>query len=206
MTDQAAATPTLSGLSVSIMGGRLTHLKRIALPFQEDLIHDLQRVGFRNEDTATVEAAFPRLPPFPPNRGPTASITAEQVLVGFGVYLSVRLADGVIGALATDLYGKVVKVAFSRLRVRVNQSEKPPPVHAVFDHWFDHPGVLVRVVVHDAAGTSPHEHVPVALWQALAWLAAHGVTHRVLTFQVRDGRLDLAPELAVPVTGPEDYH
>lgn len=193
-------------LSVSIMGGRLTHLEELALPFQKTLIADLERLGYANEDTDTVAREYPDLPPFPRDRGPTNSVGVEHLLIGFGAYVGLRLTDGLISNLADDLYDKVVKAAFNRLRDAIRRRPDTPTVTAVIEHWFDGQAALVRVLVHDATSTDVHKHVPAALRLARAHLEEGGSGRIVLTFEVRNGKLDPSPavtELPPPQQGPK---
>lgn len=156
------------------MGGRLTHLEELALPFQQALIDDLERLGYANKDTDTVAREYPNLPPFPRDRGPTNSVGVEHLLVGFGAYVGLRLTDGLISNLADDLYDKVVKAAFNRLRDAIRSRPDAPTVTAVIEHWFDGQAALVRVLVYDATATHVHKHVPAALRFAKAHLEGSG--------------------------------
>jgi hypothetical protein len=73
----------------------------------------------------------------------------------------------------------------------------------VFDHWFDDAGVLVRVEFRVSANSETFlglDLVPEALKLAATRLHSLGVTHRVMTYTVRDGRLNNEPALSQSAT------
>ena len=72
----------------------------------------------------------------------------------------------------------------------------------VFDHWFNDPGVLVRVEFRSSAGFAEEPNlalVAAALTLALARVQLHGVTHRVIAFTVTDNILVEQPRLSEPL-------
>lgn len=74
----------------------------------------------------------------------------------------------------------------------------------LFEHWFDETGACVRIVIV-ARDTDPAPDVgavvALAMRAADGWVAEHGVTHRVMTWHVRDGVLSDIPELEADLSG-----
>jgi hypothetical protein len=205
MTENGWAPP--GSLIVCVLAGRLSYQKELGLPFLMEVVAEAEPIGFRNEDVDTTQRQFPSLPPFPPDVLPQATIGGEDLLIGFGLYIASKIGEGIIGDLAHDIYERIVKASLRRLWEKHRQEGDPLQVTATFDHWFDGSGVLVRVVVHsgptaDTDGTLTTSAVTAALHQAVAYLRTHPVTHRVMTYEVHDGRVGQLPTLSEPI-GPQ---
>jgi hypothetical protein len=93
-----------------------------------------------------------------------------------------KLSDAAIDQLAADVYGNIVKPRLAAFWKRA-ASWRDKNISLVFDHWFDDAGVL-----------------PEALKLAATRLHSLGVTHRVMTYTVRDGRLNNEPALSQSAT------
>lgn len=189
-------------LSVSILGGRISLQKEIGLPFQRDVISALEGLGIVNESTNAVELAYPDLPPFPPSTTPVATLGLETLIVGFGVYLATRLSDKAVDELLSKVYADRVQPALHRLgaRLRSRGVQSDEAVLTRFDHWFDGSKVLVRICVYTKAPeTADSAVVAQVLRLAVSWLNSHPLTHRVLTYEVREGNIPAEPSLSEPV-------
>jgi hypothetical protein len=172
------------------------------LPFQADLIRGLESLGFVNETTAVVENRHPRLPKFPPDQPPRNAIGIDDLLIGFGIYLAVKISDTVIDEISGDIYDGIVRPRLSTFWKQLTATRRGQRLVASFDHWFEGSGVLVRVEFYTSSSTHvPPDvtHVAHALRLAAKYLADKGVTHRVLAFEVRNGRMNDEPRLSEPL-------
>jgi len=204
MTRVGSTGMSLEGaLIVGVLGGRVSLQKSLGLPFERDVIGAMGQLDIASESTAAVERAYPRLPPFPRDQRPTNLLGFDDLIVGFGLYLVVKLTDAVIADVATQVYQERVQPAVEKLWASMRRRGQDPRqgCTAVFDHWFDGSQVLVRVVVHFKATDKlmDTQVVEKALRHAALWIQQHPVTHRVLTFEVRNGDLIPEPELSEPV-------
>ncbi|MEV5961856.1 hypothetical protein AB0L70_08830 [Kribbella sp. NPDC051952] len=187
---------------VGIIGGKLHDFREVGLPFQQEVIPALEGLGITNEDGGTVEARYPDAPPFPPQQGPKATILIEGALIGLGLYLVKKLVEPTIEGLGKQIYEQIVQPALERLWSRMRQQKGVQrPVTAQFDHWFDGSKVLVRVLIRcDQNAETPNAAVvTAALHSAAEWLQHNPVTHRVLTYEVADGKLPSKPKLSEPI-------
>lgn len=187
-------------LSVSVVGGQVSMWEDFGLPFQRDVIGALEELGITNESTDAVMSAYPDLPPFQP-MAPVATFGLEALVVGFGVYLATKISDKAVDELLSKVYIDRVKPALLKLGARLRSRQRTGGVVlARFDHWFDGSKVLVRVCVYTVAPeTADPAVVAEALRSAVDWLRTHPVTHRVLTYEVRDGQIPSEPLLSEPV-------
>lgn len=189
-------------LVVGIIGGKLDDFQAVGLPFQQDVIPGLERMGITNESGGTVVARYPDLPPFPPPRGPQNTILIEGALIGLGLYLMKKLTEPTIEGLGKQIYEQLVQPALDRTWSRMRErKERQRPVTAQFDHWFDGSKVLVRVLIRsdENAETPDAAVITAALRGACEWLQRNPVTHRVLTYDVEDGEVPSSPRLTEPI-------
>lgn len=188
-------------LSVSVVGGRLSMWEDFGLPFQREVIGALEELGITNESTDNVMSAYPDLPPFQPDVPPVAAFGLEALVVGFGIYLVTKISDKAVDELLSKVYTDRVKPALLKLGARLRSRQVTGDVVlARFDHWFDGSKVLVRVCVYTKTPeTADTAIVAETLRSAVNWLRTHPVTHRVLTYEVRDGRVPSEPFLSEPV-------
>ena len=171
------------------------------LPFQREVIGALEELGITNESTDNVMSAYPDLPPFQPDVPPVAAFGLEALVVGFGIYLVTKISDKAVDELLSKVYTDRVKPALLKLGARLRSRQVTGDVVlARFDHWFDGSKVLVRVCVYTKTPeTADTAIVAETLRSAVNWLRTHPVTHRVLTYEVRDGRVPSEPFLSEPV-------
>ena len=189
-------------LCVSILGGRISMQKEIGLPFQRDVIGALEELGITNESTIAVGSAYPDLPPFAPNTPPVATLGLESLIIGFGLYLATKASDKAVDELLSQVYTDRVQPALRRLgdRLRSHRAHSGEPMLTRFDHWFDGSKVLVRICIYtEAPETADSVLVAEVLRLAVSWLNSHPVTHRVLTYEVREGKIPAEPLLSEPV-------
>lgn len=113
-----------------------------------------------------------------------------------------KLVDALIGELVGRIYDSRVRPALAVLRSKLGSTapNSPRSSVAVFDHWFDSTGVLVRVRVHEPAESADEiaEIVAACLHLALAQLA-RPITHRVITFEVKEGTIPTRPSVSQPI-------
>lgn len=191
-----------SALSVSILGGPVTFVREAGVPFQVAVIAGLSELGFTNESSEVVQDSFVDLPPFPADVGPSNAFGVDDLAIGFGIYLAAKLGDTLISEIGADIYGAKVRPVMARHWERLGRFLGSKTLVATFDHWFDDPGVLVRVdfQVSDSHSLAPDlELVEVALQNASLYIKTHGLTHRLLSYQVIDGRLSTVPTLEWPL-------
>ena len=186
------------------LGGRLTFQQELGLPFAQEVTSSLQQFGLPNEDTATVERAYPKLPKFPADLPPTAALGLDDLVVGVGIYLAGALTDAAIGAVVAELFERRIQPAITALWDRAGlSSHRPRTTRVLLDHWFDGSGVLVRLEVissadDEAAPTT--EDLRACLKTAAEWISKEPPTHRVLTFKVVKGELQGSPRLSEPIS------
>lgn len=188
-------------LSTSILGGPLSAQVDFGLPFQREVVTDLEGLGFHNESTDVVARTFPDAPPFAPDQEPVNTLGLDALAIGFGLFVATKLSEGAITQIGSDVYRTVVKPRVEALWARLRGQNAALPVVATFDHWFDGSRVLVRVVFY-ARGADPVpdvELVQQALGIAERHIAAQDVVNRVLTFEVRDGVLSAEPQGSDPL-------
>jgi hypothetical protein len=188
---------------LGVVGGQLSHLKELGIPFEADLIADIEAIGFQGEDAAETRRQYPQVPPFPAER-PYAAFGLDDLLVGFGLYLASKITDKIISDIIHDVYEQIVKANLKKLWEKLRHEPRPPSqTIAMLDHWFDGSGVLVRVAVHLQPDTTNEDSttnsVATALRQAVTYLHGHPITHRVLTYDVYDGHVEPQPRLSEPI-------
>jgi len=69
---------------VSVLGGRLSYVEELGLPFLTDVVGGLEAIGLPNEEVEITQPRFPEPPSFPPELGPQAGIGGEGLLIGSG--------------------------------------------------------------------------------------------------------------------------
>lgn len=187
-----------------MLGGRSSYIEELGLPFSKDIVSGIEAIGVPHEDRETTQRRFPEAP-LPPDVPPQAGIGGEDLWIGFGLYLASKIAESIIGDIVHDVYERIVKPNLKKLWEKIRRDGHPPRrMTATFDHWFDGSGVLVRVLVDMGSEMSPGEDstttaVAAALRHAVTYLRGHPITHRVLTYNVRDGHVDPQPTLSEPI-------
>src|SRR3954471_2907012 len=96
-------------ISISMLAGKVSEQRDLGLPYQQDVIHALEHLGIPNEDTATVERAYPDLPRVRPQAGPTNTIGLDVLLIGIGLYVTKKLADQTIDGIGKAIYERIVQ-------------------------------------------------------------------------------------------------
>jgi hypothetical protein len=190
--------PGNHALVTCMVGGKSWDISEVGTPFHQDVVPALERLGFTNENGPAVEALYPDLPPFPPDREPRATFLIDGALIGLGFYLVKTLAEPTISGLGEQIYKQIVQPALDRLWSKMRNDKSQRPVVVQLDHWFDGSKVLVRVVVRCAKDDpAPDLDVVVrsALRSAAQWLQGNPVTHRVLSYEVQDGQIPSVPKL-----------
>lgn len=112
------------------------------------------------------------------------------------------MSDKAVDEILSKVYADRVQPALQRLgaRLRSHGMRSDELVLTRFDHWFDGSKVLVRICIYTKApGTADSAVVAQVLRLAVNWLKSHPVTHRVLTYEVREGNIPAAPLLSEPV-------
>jgi hypothetical protein len=189
---------------MGVLGGRLSYVDELGLPFETDLVAAADAIGFQITDVAETRCRYPNLPPYPEER-PRAGLGGEDLLIGFGLFLASRIGEDIVEDVVHDVYERIVKANLKKLWEKLrHEPGRPPEMTATFDHWFDGSGVVVRVVVHLGSENSGGEDsttsaVAAALRQAVIYLHGHPITHRVLTYHVHDGSVARLPTLSEPI-------
>lgn len=184
---------------VGVLGGRLTFQEQLGLPFAQEVAAALAELGITNETTTVVENRYPRLPKFQHDVPPVAALGLEDLVIGFGLYIAGVLSDATAGKVVDHVYEACVQPALDNLQAKMRTLvNRPRNTRVLMDHWFDGSAVLVRMDFHVAEGDEyPSEaSVRTALLEAARWITRNPITHRVLTFEVKGGRVLMPPTLS----------
>lgn len=191
-----------AGAFVTIMGGKLTFQKDLALPALKEIVPAIEAQGLPNEPDY-IASEFGPVPLYPVPKGPTNTFGFDDLVVGLGLYLAGRIGETGVQRLIDRLYDRQVQPVLEQMWQKIRRSRRPPlKTRMVFDHWFNRSGVLVRTIIliePEAENIDVRSLVAQTLEQATHYIHKHPVTHRVLTYEVIDGRLTGVPILTEPV-------
>jgi hypothetical protein len=177
----------------------------VAGPLFHELMPILDEAGFGNTDADYIRDNFdpPSITFYPPGRGEPRNTSFSEILVGVVVFVGSPVNAWAISKLCDGVYKRACESTgpLGNLISRLRPGDRV--VTVALDHWFGPGGVLIRVECKLRAG-EPHDTVdalvPVALRRAAAWIAEHGVTHRVIKYCIEHGRLADNPQLSYPVS------
>jgi hypothetical protein len=193
----------LSGaMVIGSIGGRLSYMKELALPFQEEVIPKLEDLGLIEADPREAKDSYPDSIERGTGAGPQNAFGIDDVLIGLAIYLGPKIADALIGDIVSEVYKSVVTPALNKLWGKIRKRKQPPQrISTTFDHWFDGSKVLIRVTFRSTAlGPAPdHDLVRIALRDAAKRVQQGAVTHRVMTYEIVDGVLGSDPKFSEPV-------
>ena len=182
-------------------------MREAGIPFQIDLTGGLKAVGIESESVSVAEKVIPASSRTPQRHlRTTNSITLTTLVIGFVVSVAAELGNKFLDELGTDLYQKR---SFGLRWLDIGSSclihAENSQLVTTFDHWFDQTGVLVRVEFYASQIWDDQPDVLLvdrALREAVKYVSANGVTHRVISFEVRDGVLDITPQLLAALPEP----
>lgn len=182
-----------------LVAGNADFIRDVAAPYVGDVSAALASAGLVEATSdADLSVAFGTLPAFPSRTAIAGA--GHDLMIGIGLYFSFKAVDVVVEAMLVDLYDSRIKPATSRLWATMSDRIRRRTV-VRFDHWFDDPGLLVRVEcktrIH--GGEPQFDLVSEAVRRALAAVDQQGLTHRVLTFVVLDGELQDKVERTCPL-------
>jgi hypothetical protein len=178
--------------------GKFSFSTELAMPFLEEAVGVLVKDGGTETDRypITFEAIGAK--------GPIALFGFDDAIVGIMIFLHTPMGQWAVDRICDALWDKGLRPAVRRLFKRREKESGfgARPLTLCVGAWFDVDTVFVQVIVSLKQGEDAKKAqklIPQAFQLAYDWIESHGITHPVLVYRIRDGKLSTHPTLAETV-------